>query len=338
MIKEAMLFRKEKDRKTTCFLCQHRCLIAPSKFGICGVRKNIEGTLFSHVYGEVIAAHVDPIEKKPLFHFLPGSLSFSIATPGCNFRCPFCQNWQISQKTKRGEDSCDESPLSPEEAVRTAERYDCQSISYTYTEPTIFFEYAFDTSKLAKKKGIGNVFVTNGYMTPEALEEIHPYLDACNVDLKSFREEFYTEMCQAHLEPVLESIRVMKRLGIWIEITTLILPGQNDSDEELTEIAEFISQVSADIPWHISRFHPDFKYKAGVPTPIESLRRAFAIGKKAGLQYIYIGNVSGESENTLCPHCRKVLVRRHGFDTRNMDVKNSKCVFCGHPIAGIFNS
>lgn len=153
MIKEAMLFRKEKDRKTTCFLCQHRCLIAPSKFGICGVRKNTEGTLFSHVYGEVIAAHVDPIEKKPLFHFLPGSLSFSIATPGCNFRCPFCQNWQISQKTKRGEDSCDESPLSPEEAVRTAERYDCQSISYTYTEPTIFFEYAFDTSKLAKKKG-----------------------------------------------------------------------------------------------------------------------------------------------------------------------------------------
>ncbi len=175
-------------------------------------------------------------------------------------------------------------------------------------------------------------------MTPEALEEIHPYLDACNVDLKSFREEFYTQMCQAHLEPVLESIRIMKKMGIWIEITTLLVPGQNDSDEELTEIAEFISHVSADIPWHISRFHPDFKYKAGVSTPIESLRRAFAIGKKAGLHHIYIGNAWGESENTFCPHCGKVLIRRHGFDTRNMDVKDSHCVFCGHEIAGIFKS
>ncbi len=333
-----MLFRKEKDLKTTCFLCQHRCLVAPSKYGICGVRQNTEGTLFSHVYGEVIASHVDPIEKKPLFHFLPGSLSFSIATLGCNFRCPFCQNWQISQKTKRGEGSLFESPLSPEEAVRTAQRHRCQSISYTYTEPTIFFEYAYDTSMLAKKKGIANVFVTNGYMTPEALEKIHPCLDACNVDLKSFREDFYAEMCQAHLEPVLESIRIMKRLGIWVEITTLILPGQNDSEEELTDIADFISEVSEDIPWHISRFHPDFKYKDSIPTPVESLRKAYSIGKKAGLHHIYIGNVWGESENTTCPQCKKVLIHRHGFDMRNIEVEDSKCVFCGSPIAGVFDS
>ena len=338
MIKEAILFRKEKDQKTTCFLCQHRCLIAPGKFGICGVRQNTEGTLFTHVYGEVIASHVDPIEKKPLFHFFPGSLSFSMATLGCNFRCPFCQNWQISQKTKRGEGSLHESPLSPEDAVRTAEQYGCQSISYTYTEPTIFFEYAYDTSLLAKKKGIANVFVTNGYMTPETLDKIHPYLDACNVDLKSYKEDFYVEKCQAHLEPVLESIRIMRRLGIWVEITTLIIPGQNDSEEELAEIAEFISQVSVDIPWHISRFHPDFKYENSALTPIESLRKAFLIGKKAGLHYIYIGNAWGESENTSCPKCKKVLIRRHGFDTRNMEVINSKCGFCGFPIAGIFNS
>ena len=333
-----MLFRKEKDKKTTCFLCHHRCVIAPSKFGICGVRQITEGKLYSPVSGEVIASHVDPIEKKPLFNFLPGSLSFSMATLGCNFRCPFCQNWQISQKTKREKGSFHESPLSPEDAVRMAEHYGCLSISYTYTEPTIFFEYAYDTSLLAKKKGLANVFVTNGYMTPEALEKIHPYLDACNVDLKSFREDFYVEKCHAHLEPVLESIRIMRRLGIWVEITTLIIPGQNDSEEELAEIAEFISQVSVDIPWHISRFHPDFKCEDSVPTPIESLRTAFSIGKKAGLHYIYIGNAWGESENTFCPHCKKVLISRHGFDTRNMDVKDSKCVFCGFPIAGIFNS
>ncbi|MFC2160510.1 AmmeMemoRadiSam system radical SAM enzyme [Acidobacteriota bacterium] len=338
MIKEAVLFRKEKDQKTTCFLCRHRCLIAPAKFGVCGVRQNIEGTLFSHVYGEVIASHIDPIEKKPLFHFLPGSLSFSVATLGCNFQCPFCQNWQISQNTKRGKSSFLESQLSPEDVVRTAELNDCRSISYTYTEPTIFFEYAFETSLQAKKKGIANVFVTNGYMTPEALEEIHPYLDACNVDLKSFREDFYIEKCKAHLEPVLESIRLMWKLGIWVEITTLIIPGQNDSEEELAEIAEFISQVSVNIPWHISRFHPDFKYEDGAPTPIESLRKAFLIGKKAGLHYIYIGNAWGESENTTCPHCQKILIARHGFDTRSFEVKNSKCGFCGYPIAGIFNS
>ena len=336
MIKEARLFRKERDQKTSCYLCHQRCLIAPSKFGICGVRQNREGTLFTHVYGEVIAAHVDPIEKKPLFHFLPGSLSFSLATVGCNFRCPFCQNWQISQKNKRKPGFFNESPLPPGDAVRTALRHDCLSISYTYTEPTIFFEYAFDTAKLAKEKGLANVFVTNGFMTAEALKEIHPYLDACNVDLKSFREDFYTEMCQAHLEPVLESIRLMRSLGIWVEITTLVVPGQNDSDEELTAIAGFISEVDIDIPWHISRFHPGYKFEGRAPTPIESLRRAFSIGRKAGLRFIYIGNVWGESEDTSCPNCEKVLIRRHGFDTRNIDVKDSKCSFCDFPIAGVF--
>ncbi|MGD2294627.1 MAG: AmmeMemoRadiSam system radical SAM enzyme [Candidatus Aminicenantes bacterium] len=336
MIKKAKLFRTEEDKKTSCFLCQHRCSIAPTKFGICGVRQNREGTLYSHVYGEVIAAHVDPIEKKPLYHFLPGSRAFSIATIGCNFRCPFCQNWQISQKTKKEESSFAGEFLSPEDVVKAAKRYGCQSISYTYTEPTVYFEYAYDTAELAAKEGIKNSFVTNGYMTPEALEMINPFLDACNVDLKSFREKFYKKMCKARLQPVLESIQLMKELGIWIEITTLVVPGQNDSKEELNQIAEFIAGVSADIPWHISRFHPDFKYNNSTPTPIETLRSAYSIGKNAGLHYIYIGNVWGESEDTICPRCHNVLIRRHGFDSRSIKVKDGACGFCGFSIAGVF--
>ena len=331
-----MLFREEGDQKTSCLLCHHRCLIAPSKFGICGVRQNRGGKLRTLVYGEVIAAHVDPIEKKPLFHFLPGSTSFSVATIGCNFRCSFCQNWQISQQTKRKEEILPCDFLSPESVVKAALDHGCQSLSFTYTEPTVFFEYAFDTARLAHESGLRNVFVTNGYMTPEALEVIHPFLDGCNVDLKSFREEFYRTMCRARLEPVLESIRLMKRLGIWIEITTLVVPGQNDSDEELAEIAAFISQVSPDIPWHISRFHPDHTYRESEPTPIETLSKAQAIGRKNGLRFIYIGNIWGESEDTHCPFCSHPIIRRRGFDVRAVEMNRSRCSFCSRTIAGVF--
>ena len=336
MMKEALLFREEGDSKTKCCLCSHRCTIAPSKFGICGVRQNREGKLFTHVYGEVIAAHVDPIEKKPLFHFLPGTLSFSVATIGCNFRCPFCQNWQISQKTKTKAESLSEQPLQPEDIIAAAKGYGCRSISYTYTEPTVFFEYALDTARLAKGSGLGNVFVTNGYMTPEALETIQPYLDACNVDLKSFQEEFYKKMCQAQLEPVLESIRLMHSLGIWVEVTTLVVPGQNDTEEEMAQIAEFIVSVNPDIPWHVSRFHPDYLYGEGTPTPVQTLKAAYSIGKKTGLRYIYIGNVWGESEDTLCPRCQKIVIRRRGFETRSLAIRKAACAHCGEPIAGMF--
>lgn len=337
MIKEAMLFRSLPEQKVSCFLCSHRCTIADKKFGICGVRQNKEGKLYTHVYGEVIAAHVDPIEKKPLYHFLPGTTSFSIATIGCNFRCPFCQNWQISQSSKREKDEFAGHKLLPEEIVHAAKDHGCQSISYTYTEPTVFFEYAYDTASLASKEGLGNNFVTNGFMSPDALEAIKPYLNACNVDLKSFREEFYKEICQAHLQPVLDSIRLMKKLNIWVEVTTLVVPDVNDSEEELTQIARFIADTDPDIPWHISRFHPDYKYTDSHATPLETLRKACSIGKREGLRYIYIGNVLGESEDTLCPSCQRTLIRRQGFYISDYKVKDSACSFCGTSVAGVFS-
>ena len=331
-----MLYRSLSGKKVECYLCSHRCQVVPPKFGICGVRQNKEGKLYTHVFGEVIAAHIDPIEKKPLYHFLPKTTSFSIATVGCNFRCPYCQNWQISQVSKRGGGSLGGHKLLPKEVVSQAKSHRCQSISYTYTEPTIFYEYAYETSKLAKEEGLANVFVTNGYMTSEALETINPYLDACNVDLKSFREEFYKEFCQARLEPVLDSIRLIKKLNIWLEITTLIIPGENDGEEELSQIARFIAELDPDIPWHISRFHPNYEFTDRCATPIDTLRKAFSIGKKEGLHYIYIGNVLGESEDTSCPHCGHVLIQRQGFFVASQNVKDSRCSFCGQPIAGVF--
>ena len=336
MIKEAKLYKKEKDDHVFCFLCNHKCRIAPGKYGICGVRQNQKGDLKTLVYGEVIAAHVDPIEKKPLYHYLPGSLAFSIATVGCNFRCPFCQNWQISQSNKKDGSKAGESFMPPD-IVKAALRQGCRSISYTYTEPTIYYEFAFDTARLAKEAGLGNSFVTNGYMTPEALEEIKPYLDAANVDLKAFNENFYRKMCGAHLEPVLDSIRTMKELGIWVEITTLLIPGQNDDSEELKKLAAFIAGVDPDIPWHISRYHPDYKYSESPATPIETLRNAYRIGTEAGLHYIYIGNVIGESEATLCPECGQALIQRSGYHTSKGKIKNSRCEYCGASIAGIFD-
>ena len=336
MLKEAMLYHSMDEQKCVCDLCSHRCELVPDKYGVCGVRQNREGKIVTHVYGEVIAAHVDPIEKKPLYHYLPGSTAFSVATIGCNFKCPFCQNWQISQQSKRREDAGTCESFSPEEIVKAAKNQGCQSISYTYTEPTIYFEFAYDTAALAKKEGLGNSFVTNGYMTPEALEAINPYLDACNVDLKSFREEFYQKMCKAHLEPVLKSIRLMKTLGIWVEVTTLIIPGQNDSDEELAEIARFIVDVDPDIPWHISRFHPDYNFTETPATPVETLRKAFSIGKHEGLRYIYIGNVWGESEDTRCPRCGTSLIQRSGFTIKKNKLVEEKCSSCGHSIAGVF--
>lgn len=332
-----MLYRSLDKRKVSCFLCHHRCEIADSKFGVCGVRQNREGKLYTHVFGEVIAAHIDPIEKKPLYHFLPGTTSFSIATIGCNFRCPFCQNWQISQIKKKDDQDISEQKMLPEEIVNGAKSRGCQSISYTYTEPTIFFEYAYETAKLAKKEGMANIFVTNGYMTPEALETIRPYLDACNVDLKSFKEDFYKKICKAHLQPVLDSIRLMKESNIWVEVTTLVVPDQNDGEEELTQIARFISDLDSDIPWHISRFHPDYQYNHASATPMETLRRAYSIGKKEGLHYVYIGNVLGESEETLCPQCQKTVIQRQGFFLGKKNIKDSACPFCGKKIAGVFS-
>ena len=330
-----MLYKKMDNNSVHCCLCAHQCKIAPSKFGICGVRQNMDGLLYTLVYGEAIASHIDPIEKKPLYHFLPGSGAYSIATIGCNFKCGFCQNWQISQVSKRDSADLAEVELLPEQIVRQAKKNNCSSISYTYTEPTIFFEYAYDTAKLAKEAGLYNNFVTNGYMSKEALDTIRPYLDAANVDLKSFSEDYYKKNCKAHLQPVLDSIIYMKKLNIWVEVTTLIIPDENDSDEELSAIAEFIAQLDKEIPWHISRFHPNYQFTDYPATPVDTLRKARQIGKSYGLRYIYLGNVL-EGSDTHCYSCNELLVKREYFYVGGFNIKEGKCPSCGTEIHGIW--
>lgn len=332
-----MLYEKGEGERVHCYLCAHNCKIASDQFGFCGVRQNTQGILNTLVYAEAIAANIDPIEKKPLYHFLPGSVSFSIATIGCNFRCGFCQNWQISQASKRSQKDKPRQghELMPGRVVQEAKTRRCESISYTYTEPTIFFEYAYDTAKLAKETGLKNIFVTNGYMSKETLETINPYLDAANMDLKSFREGFYAKNCQSHLQPVLDSIKLTKELGIWIEVTTLIIPGQNDSSSELSDIAGFIAGVGKDIPWHISRFRPDYEFLNQKPTPLETLKRAKDLGKKAGLRYVYLGNVLEDSD-TYCYNCQKLLIRRSCFDLIESNIVEGKCHFCGKVVDGVY--
>jgi pyruvate formate lyase activating enzyme len=332
---EAMLYDKLADNKVQCRLCAHECKINNGKFGVCGVRANHGGTLYTLVYGDTIASHIDPIEKKPLYHFYPGSGSYSIATVGCNFKCSFCQNWQISQSNKKNGSGLAGISMSPEDVVNSAKKNKCKSIAYTYTEPTIYFEYAYDTAKLAKDEGIANVFVTNGFMTRDALKKINPYLDAANVDLKSFSNEFYKKMCGGKLHPVLDSIKMMKELGIWVEVTTLLVPGLNDSEDELNKIAKFIASVGKDIPWHISRYHPEYKHKSSPPTPIETMRKAEKIGKKQGLYYIYLGNVH-EGLHTICHNCGELLIVREYMGLSKLEVKDGTCPICGTVVGGVF--
>jgi len=336
MKKEALLYEKLENKMVHCYLCNHHCQIAENKFGFCGVRQNTGGKLYTHAYGKVIAAHIDPIEKKPLYHFLPGSYSFSIATIGCNFRCGFCQNWEISQRSFRDEDILGGGNLLPEEIVKEAIENNCQSISYTYTEPTIFFEYALETAKLAKEKGLYNNFVTNGYMTQEAIQMIKPYLDAANVDLKFFREDSYKKICSGSLEPVLNSIRLMRELGIWVEVTTLVVPGENDSEKELSDIAKFIASTDKNMPWHVSRFHPDYHFTHLSATPEATLKKAQEIGQKTGLTYIYVGNVYGWGNDTLCHNCGKTLIKREVFSVLGYNIKGNLCSFCNAAIPGVF--
>jgi pyruvate formate lyase activating enzyme len=335
MKKEAMLYEKLDNKRVHCYLCSHECKIKNARVGICGVRQNTGGILHTLIYAQAIAANIDPIEKKPLYHFLPGSSSYSIATIGCNFRCGFCQNWQISQVSKRNRDLLSGFELVPEQVVEEAKKHDCLSISYTYTEPTIFFEYAYDTARLAKKAGLSNVFVTNGFMTRQALDTIKPYLDAANVDLKSYSEAYYKNNCKARLQPVLDSIAYMKQLNIWVEVTTLVIPDQNDSEEELNQIASFVAKLDKDMPWHISRFHPDYQFTNHTPTPIETLRRAREIGKKHGLRYVYLGNVIEGSE-THCYKCNRLLIKRAYMGIDKNYIQNGRCPSCGIQVNGIW--
>lgn len=328
-MKEARWYEKLSDNRVRCDLCNHRCVIETGKRGVCGVRENRDGILYSLVYGKVIASHVDPIEKKPLFHFLPGTQSFSIATVGCNFKCTHCQNSDISQMpTDNGQIMGQD--VKPEEIVKAAERNDCESISYTYTEPTIFMEFAYDTAKIAKENGIKNVFVTNGYMAKEALKDMSLYLDAANVDLKGFTEEHYKKVCGARLKPVLDTLKLMKELGIWVEVTTLVIPTVNDSEKDLRGVAEFILSLGAETPWHVSRFHPTYKMLDIPSTPVSSVVKARQIGLEVGLRYVYTGNVPGDDgENTYCYNCGKVLIPRYGYNLGKTYIKNSKCEYCG---------
>jgi pyruvate formate lyase activating enzyme len=334
----ACLFETLDEEMVRCRLCHHRCDIKAGRRGICRVRRNDRGQLKSLVYGKLIARHVDPIEKKPLFHFLPGSLSYSIATVGCNFRCTFCQNADIAQMPRDRENMIIGTACRPEGVVDDARQQACQSISYTYTEPTVYFEFALDTARLAHARGIQNIFVTNGYLTPEALERVAPYLDGANVDLKAFTDEFYKTQCGARLEPVKATLRAMKSMGVWVEVTTLIIPGLNDDPDELRQLAEFLVQdLGPETPWHISRFHPTYRLTDRPPTPVATLQRAREIGHAAGLYYVYTGNVPGdEGESTTCRQCGGMLIERWGFTVRRNRVAGGRCPKCDTPVHGVF--
>lgn len=320
-----------------CDLCHHRCHIAPGCTGVCRVRKNEEGKLVSLVYGECVSLTPDPIEKKPFYHFLPGTLAMSIATAGCNFCCDFCQNCDISQAFRDGNVHIPTTYVEPEKVIRAAKTADCASMAFTYTEPTVFFEYAWDIARLARDAGLANTFVSNGYMTPEAVECIAPYLDAINVDLKCFKEETYRKVMGGGLAGVLETIQALHRAGIWLEITTLLIPGMNDSAEEIRDTAEFIAGVSPDIPWHVSRFFPRYHRLEPEPTPMDTIRSALKAGEEAGLRHLYCGNMPDKRyENTLCHACGATVVAREGYRIRRDDGAIGRCPQCGESCAGVW--
>lgn len=334
-MKEAMFYEKLADGRIRCYLCAHHCTIHEGRRGICGVRTNKEGTLYSLVYGKLVSMNIDPIEKKPLFHFYPASTSFSIATVGCNFKCKHCQNYEISQYPHAHDDIPGKN-INPEQIVEAAGQAGCKSISYTYTEPAIFFEFAYDCARLAHKRQLKNVFVSNGYIGPEAARTISPYLDAVNVDLKG-SDEFYKKICGARLKPVLETIQLMKELGVWVEVTTLLIPGRNDSDEDLDAIIEFIRSVDPGIPWHVSQFYPTFELLDLPRTPVATLKRARERGLQKGLKYVYEGNVPGEgSENTYCYNCNVLLMERYGYRIMNNRMISGSCFQCHEKVDGIW--
>lgn len=335
---EALFYQQGTDGKILCGLCHHRCRISEGKRGICGVREHRSGRLYSLVYGRLVSQNIDPIEKKPMFHLLPGSRSYSIATVGCNFQCLHCQNYQISQYPHLHSGEITGTVCTPQAVVEAAARTGCASISYTYVEPTIFYEFAYDCARLARDKGIKNVFVSNGYMTSEVVRHLAPVLDGINIDLKAFSAEFYQKVCKARLEPVLENIRLFHTLGVLVEVTTLIIPGLNDNEEELRAIARFLKGISVNIPWHVTGFYPTYKMLNRPATPASTLAKARKIGRDEGLHFVYEGNVAGAGgEDTHCPGCGTLLVQRVGFSSQIVAMRDGKCSKCTVPIAGIWH-
>lgn len=334
-MKEALLYKKNNDKSVNCELCSHFCKISDSKTGICSVRRNIQGKLFALNYNKIIANNVDPIEKKPFFHYLPGTLSYSIATIGCNFQCSNCQNWQISQ-IQRLEKLDNEFPgelINPEQIVSHAIKSNCKSIAYTYTEPTVFIETALPIMKLAHENNLKNVWVSNGFMSRKCLDIIIPYLDAINVDLKFFRNDKYNKIAKASLDPILENLIYLKKRKIFIEITTLLIPDETNSKNQIQNIAKFIyNKLGADTPWHISKFSPEISYQllSHKATSEEDLENAYNIGKKIGLKYVYLGNVATDTrENTYCPECEMLNIERQGYVITRSD-KNGFCQNCNY--------
>jgi pyruvate formate lyase activating enzyme len=324
---ESFLYDKLEEKKVKCKTCSWRCLIKDKKRGFCGVRENRDGSLYALNYGLVSSANVDPIEKKPLFHFYPGSSVFSLGTVGCNFRCLHCQNFTISQAPL--EEYTKLAEYSPKQAVNMAVEYGCRGIAWTYNEPGIWFEYTYDSAKLAKAQDLYTVYVSNGYMTKEALDMISPFLDAVNIDVKGFTDEFYKKLCKTRLKPVLETVRYAHKLGIHIELTYLLIPTYNDSKDEILKFVKWVAEIDNNIPVHFSRFHPDYKLTDVPVTPTETIEDAWQLAKES-LNYVYIGNVPGhKGENTICPECNSLLVERVGYTTRIKGLTGSKCIKCG---------
>lgn len=337
----AWLSKKLDSGVILCEACAHVCKLKEGEYGICGVRKVEDGELKLLVYGVASAVNIDPVEKKPMFHFLPGSSAFSIGTVGCNFSCTFCQNYEISQYPKEHGHKIIGRELPPQKIVDLALQNGCRSIAYTYNEPIVFFEYTYDTAKIAHEKGLKNIYVTSGYETRKAIDLLAPYIDGMNIDIKGFSEEFYKEICGAKLKPVLEAVKYAHEKGIWVEITTLLIPGKNDSDEEVRGIARFIAALDTSMPWHLSAFHPTYKMLDVPRTPLKTLLRAYEIGLEEGLKYVYIGNVDSQMyESTYCPNCKKKVISRSGtigqFVENRVD-ENGSCPYCLHKLKGIWN-
>ncbi len=329
----ALYYKKLTDNKIQCLLCPRECVVSAGNKGFCRVRKNINGEYYTLVHSNPCAVHIDPIEKKPLFHFLPGTTALSLATAGCNFTCKNCQNWDISQTSPEQTDNIE---ISPHKMVELAVQYQTPTIAYTYTEPSIFFEYMLDIAKLAHKNGVLNIYHSNGYLNPEPLKELIPYLDGANVDLKGFSEDFYKDITGGTLAPVLNTLKTLKKSDVWLEITNLVIPTKNDSEKMLKEMCVWIKrELGSDVPVHFSRFYPQYKLQNLPPTPVETLQKAAQIAKNVGLDYVYIGNVAGvKEESTYCPGCKKILIERRGYSIRQVNIENGKCKFCKKTIPG----
>ncbi|WP_263831825.1 AmmeMemoRadiSam system radical SAM enzyme [Sulfurospirillum oryzae] len=337
----AWLSQKLDDGRIACEACHHHCKLHENEYGLCGVRKVENGELRLLVYGIASAINIDPIEKKPMFHFLPGSSIFSFGTVGCNFSCKFCQNFDISQYPQEHHHEIIGSNLAPKDAVYLAQEHYCGSIAYTYNEPTVFLEYSYDTAKLAHKVGLKNVYVTNGYETHKAIDTLAPYVEGMNIDIKGYSQSFYKEICGASVKPVLDTIAYAHKKGIWIETTTLLIPGHNDSDKEIRAIAKFQADLDPSMPWHISAFYPMYKMQDVLPTPPSTLKRAYEIGKDVGLKYVYVGNMDDESrESTYCPKCKKLVIERHGhigqYITNHLNDEGI-CPHCHYKLEGIWH-